>query len=71
MPKGPKGEKRPADVNARAISHCIAKISTGVMTEETKNTAAQELGRKTGIGGITVAVENRHGPAQIPRSLAS
>jgi hypothetical protein len=27
MPRGPKGEKRPADVNARAVM--IAKIATG------------------------------------------
>ena len=27
MPLGPKGEKRPADVNARAVM--IAKIATG------------------------------------------
>jgi hypothetical protein len=27
MPTGPKGEKRPADVNARAVM--IAKIATG------------------------------------------
>jgi hypothetical protein len=27
MPVGPKGEKRPADVNARAVM--IAKIATG------------------------------------------
>jgi hypothetical protein len=27
MPRGPNGEKRPADVNARAVT--IAKIATG------------------------------------------
>jgi len=31
MPTGPKGEKRLADVNARAIM--IAKIATGEATE--------------------------------------
>ena len=50
MPKGPKGEKRPADVNARAVM--IAKIATGEITDEIiddgKNKAAQELGR---LGG--------------------
>ena len=30
MPTGPKGERRPADVNARAV--LIAKIATGEMT---------------------------------------
>lgn len=47
MPKGPKGEKRPADVNARAVM--VGKIATGEATENTKNTAAQELGRKGGV----------------------
>jgi hypothetical protein len=37
MPRGPKGEKRPADVNARAIM--IAKIATG---ENPSNAAAQK-----------------------------
>jgi hypothetical protein len=31
MPRGPKGELRPADVNARAVP--IAKIATGEITE--------------------------------------
>jgi hypothetical protein len=50
MPRGPKGEKRPADVNARAVM--IAKIATGeiadVTTEDGKNAAAVALGR---LGG--------------------
>ena len=32
MPRGPKGEKRPADVNARAVM--IAKIATGEIEEK-------------------------------------
>ena len=49
MPKGPKGEKRPADVIGAAIK--VAKIATGEIEEETKpddgkDKAAQELGRK-------------------------
>jgi hypothetical protein len=48
---GPKGQKRPADVNARAVM--IAKIATGEIEEsfpadDGKNKAAQELGR---LGG--------------------
>ena len=47
MPKGPQGQKRPADVSARA-----AKIATGeiedVTTEDGKNAAAVALGR---LGG--------------------
>jgi hypothetical protein len=48
MAKGPKGERRPADVNARAVM--IAKIATGeikdVTTEDGKDAAAVALGRK-------------------------
>jgi hypothetical protein len=50
MPRNPKGERRRADVNARAV--VIAKISTGEiedkMTEAGKNPAAVALGRMGG-----------------------
>jgi hypothetical protein len=50
MPRGPKGERRPADVNARAVM--IAKIATGevedVTTDDGKNAAAVALGRMGG-----------------------
>ncbi len=53
MPRGPKGEKRPADVNARAVM--IAKIATGEIEDvrptpesEGKNAAAVALGRMGG-----------------------
>jgi hypothetical protein len=50
MPKGPKGEKRPADVVGNAV--LIAKIATGEVTDQPeddgKDKAAQELGRKGG-----------------------
>ena len=51
MPRGPKGEKRPADVIGNAIT--VAKIATGETKEETeandgKDKAAQALGRKGG-----------------------
>jgi hypothetical protein len=50
MPTGPKGQKRPADVNARAVM--IAKIARGeiedVTTEDGKNAAAVALGRMGG-----------------------
>ena len=50
MPKGPKGEKRPADAIGAAIR--VAKIATGEIQDETtddgKNKAAVELGRKGG-----------------------
>ncbi|MBT3361561.1 MAG: RNA-binding protein [Rhodospirillales bacterium] len=50
MPKGPKGEKRPADVIGAAVM--VAKIATGEIddevTDDGKNKAAQSLGR---LGG--------------------
>ncbi len=50
MPKGPKGEKRPADVIGAAVK--VAKIATGEIEEDTdddgKDKAAVALGRKGG-----------------------
>lgn len=50
VPKGPKGEKRPADVIGAAIQ--VMKIATGEVNEEYtsdgKNKAAAELGK---LGG--------------------
>ncbi len=51
MPKGPKGEKRPADVVGAAVM--VAKIATGEVEDSTetdtgKDKAAVELGRKGG-----------------------
>jgi hypothetical protein len=50
MPRGPKGEKRPADAIGNAIM--VAKIATGeiedVKTEDGKNAAAVALGRMGG-----------------------
>jgi hypothetical protein len=50
MPRGPKGEKRRADVNARAVM--IGKIATGEIEDMTaddgKNAAAVALGRMGG-----------------------
>jgi hypothetical protein len=42
MARGPKREKRPADVNARAVM--IAMIATGEI-EDTKSDAASALAR--------------------------
>ena len=41
MPKGPKGEKRPADVNARAVM--IAKIATGEIEDTKSDVSARDL----------------------------
>jgi hypothetical protein len=51
MPKGPQGQKRPADTVANAIR--VAKILTGEIVEKTdaddgKDKAAQALGKKGG-----------------------
>ncbi|MCE2510146.1 MAG: RNA-binding protein [Alphaproteobacteria bacterium] len=50
MPKGPKGEKRPADVIGAAVK--VAKIATGEIEdsvdENGKNKAAVALGKKGG-----------------------
>lgn len=50
MPKGPRGEKRPADVIGAAVK--IARIATGETQDEIpddgKDKAAQSLGRKGG-----------------------
>jgi hypothetical protein len=52
MPKGPKGQRRPADVVANAVT--VMKIATGeieesAQTEDGKSKAAVELGRKGGL----------------------
>ena len=50
MPKGPKGEKRPADVIGAAVK--VMQIATGEIEDDIdtdgKNKAAVELGRKGG-----------------------
>jgi hypothetical protein len=52
MPKGPKGQKRPADVIGNAVH--VMRIATGEteesgQTEDGKSKAAVELGRKGGL----------------------
>ena len=59
MPKGPKGEKRPADVIGAAVK--VMKIATGEVEEDTddgKDKAAVELGRKwrRGFAGVVVVL---------------
>jgi hypothetical protein len=51
MPKGPQGQKRPADVIGNAVR--VMQIATGqsedvVLTEDGKNKAAAALGRMGG-----------------------
>jgi hypothetical protein len=52
MPKTPKGHKRPADVISNAVH--VMRIATGeieetALTQDGKNRAAVELGRKGGL----------------------
>ena len=46
MPKGPRGEKRPADVNAAAVA--VAKIATGEAEEDFGDVPARAAGGKKG-----------------------
>lgn len=48
MPKGPKGQKRPADVIGAAIM--VAKIATGEV-EDTQRDPGTEANRKGGLKG--------------------
>jgi hypothetical protein len=70
MPKGPKGEKRPADAIARAVK--IARIATGEIEEDKgddgKDKAAQSLGRRGGRArAVSTSPERR---AEIARKAA-
>ena len=55
MPKGPQGQKRPADVIGNAVA--VMKVATGeveeALTEDGKSKAAVELGRKGGRARAT------------------
>ena len=50
MPRGPKGEKRPADVIGNAVK--VMRIATGeddeVLTDDGKDKAAVSLGKRGG-----------------------
>ena len=71
MPKGPKGQKRPADVTSNAVK--IARIATGEesdeLTEDGKNKAAQSLGRKGGEARAKNLSKERR--AEIAKKAAS
>ena len=49
MPRGPKGEKRPADVIGNAVH--VMRIATGEIVEADLNVARQERARKGGLKG--------------------
>ena len=53
MPKGPQGQKRPADVIGNAVH--IAKIATGEMEDTTLKQPAK---RKSGLAGSSARKKN-------------
>ena len=53
MPKGPQGQKRPADVIGNAVH--IAKIATGEIEETTLKQPAK---RKSGLAGAKARQDN-------------
>ena len=70
MPKGPKGEKRPADVIGNAVH--IMRIATGEVEDaapdDGKDKAAQAMGRKGGAArAASMTAEQR---AEIAREAA-
>lgn len=71
MPKGPKGQKRPADVISNAVH--VMKVATGeiddTVTEGGKNAAAVSLGRRGGLARAAKLSERRR--IQIAKQGAS
>jgi hypothetical protein len=61
MPKGPKGQMRPADANACAVM--VAKIATGELTETLSDPAGRsksgQAGAKARAGILTPAERSR------------
>lgn len=55
MPKGPKGEKRPADVVANAVH--IMRVATKQVSD-TKRDVSTEANRKGGLSGNTTSKRN-------------
>ena len=67
MPKGPRGEKRPADVIGAAVK--VMRIATGEETEEIAvKSAAAELGSRGGKARAAKLTKKRRG--EIARKAA-
>ncbi len=70
MPRGPKGEKRPADVIGNAVK--VMRIATGEEVEELSNDgkdpAAQALGKKGGAARVKSMTPERR--AEIAKKAA-
>jgi len=71
MPRGPKGEKRPADVIGAAVM--VAKIATGEIEEtiedDGKDPAAKALGKKGGAARAKAMTPERR--AEIAKAAAA
>ncbi len=71
MPRGPKGEKRPADAVGAAVM--VAKVATGEvdddLTDDGKNKAAQSLGRLGGQARAEKLSQERR--SEIARNAAA
>jgi len=72
MPKGPQGQKRPADVVGAAVM--VAKIATGEIEEDTgqhdgKDPAAKALGAKGGAARAKAMTPERR--AEIAKAAAA
>ena len=70
MPKGPKGQKRPADVASNAVH--VMRVLTGEADDEAlddgKDKAAQSMGRKGGAARAASMTPERR--AEIARKAA-
>jgi hypothetical protein len=71
MPRGPKGERRPADVIGNAVK--VMRIATGEEPEDygpedTKDQAAKALGKKGGAARAAKMTPERR--AEIAKCLA-
>lgn len=68
MPKGPNGQKRPADVVGNAVH--VMRIATGEIEEDVPaNSAAAEMGRKGGAARAAAMTPERR--AEIARAGAA
>lgn len=70
MPKGPKGQKRPADVIGNAVK--VMKIATGEESDDTpddgKNPAAKAMGKRGGEARAKKLTANQR--SEIARNAA-
>ena len=71
MPKGPQGQKRPADVIGNAVQ--VMRIATGELTDavkdDGKDPAAKAMGRKGGVARAASMTPERR--AEIAKAAAA